>query len=228
VRKVGIGKYSPPSARQRNDGVGLGGGKVRQGMSNAPDNYGTEEVPVWECEDGCPVKMLDEMSGERPPGRGGRMLAGYQDVYVGGKPQKILDCPGYTDKGMVSRYFYQAKASRGEREAGLQGKLPCVKCGELNSTHHIDDKGRKVKCIRNPHPTVKPIGITEYLARLLLPPEEYRDKATILICFSGTGSEIIGAIKAGWRNWLAVEMDEGMCEIARARIEHWTRQGRLL
>jgi len=204
-------------------------------MSNMSyaDPDGLESVAKWECVEGCPVRLLDEMSGQLKSGkllthhhRGGSGLAGTNTFSIRDRTGEPCNFGG--DQGTASRYFYQAKASRGEREAGLRGKLPCVKCGELNSTHHIDDKGRTVKCVRNSHPTVKPIGITEYLARLLLPPEEYRDDAAILICFSGTGSEVIGAIKAGWKNWLAIEMDEGMCEIARARIGHWTRQARLI
>lgn len=64
-------------------------------------------------------RMLDEQSGERSPGRGGTMVAGYQNEYVGGKANNVIKCPGYSDKGGASRFFYCAKASRSERNAGL-------------------------------------------------------------------------------------------------------------
>jgi len=46
----------------------------------------------------------------------------------------------------------------------------------------------------------------------------------ILVPFCGTGSEIIGAIRAGWRNWLGIEISEEYAEIARARIAYWQKQ----
>lgn len=36
--------------------------------------------------------------------------------------------------------------------------------------------------------------------------------------FSGSGSEVIGALRAGWDEVVAVDQDEDYCEIARARI----------
>jgi len=50
---------------------------------------------------------------------------------------------GYGDSGGASRFFYTAKASRREREAG---------------------------CESNGHPTVKPIALMRWLCRLVTPP----------------------------------------------------------
>jgi len=77
---------------------------------------------------------------------------------------------------------------------------------------------------RNKHCTIKPLALTEYLAKLIRPPEEYLDEAVILIPFCGTGSEIIGAIKAGWRRWLGIEIGKEYAEIANARIAYWQKQ----
>ena len=76
----------------------------------------------------------------------------------------------------------------------------------------------------NHHPCVKSLAICEYLARLIRPPEEYLDDAVLLVPFAGTGSEIIGAIKAGWRHWLGIEMNPEYVDIANARIAYWQEQ----
>ena len=74
--------------------------------------------------------------------------------------------------------------------------------------------------VRNPHPTVKPIDLTRWLATLLLPPAEYAPRR-ILIPFAGSGSECIGAHLAGWEEIIGIEMEKEYVEIAEARLKHW-------
>ena len=205
----------------------------------APD--GLETVEAWECVEGCPVKMLDEMSGKSgsqwhlSDGQGTfeawRQLEGRTDQ-PNGKDYQLVRT--YGDRGGASRFFkqiepdqptrflYTAKASRGEREAGLEG-LPEARVARMGHGHDEPDglTQAHISSCFNPHPTVKPLALTEYLARLIRPPEEYLDDAVVLVPFCGTGSEIIGAIKAGWRNWLGIEISEEYAEIARARIAYW-------
>ncbi len=76
---------------------------------------------------------------------------------------------------------------------------------------------------RNHHPTVKPIALAEYLARLILPPKRADGKPRrLLVPFSGSGSEIIGALRAGWDEVVGIELSPEYAEIAEARIAHWT------
>lgn len=98
-----------------------------------------------------------------------------------------------TDAGSAARFFYTAKASSKERNAGLAE--------------------------RNHHPTVKPLVLTEYLAKLLLPPERDTPRR-ILVPFAGSGSEMIGALQAGWDCVTGVEINPEYRDIAQARIEH--------
>lgn len=100
----------------------------------------------------------------------------------------------YGDTGSVARFFYCAKASTSERSAGLYE--------------------------RNAHPTVKPLALTEYLARLILPPE-LDEPRRLFVPFAGSGSEIIGARRAGWDEVEGVEMESAHVDIARSRIAHW-------
>lgn len=122
-------------------------------------------------------------------------------------------------------FFYCEKASRFERETGLPGELPCVKCGKTDSLTHEDKDGKAVPCIRNDHPAVKPIKLTRHLASLLLPPKEYAPRR-IFVPFSGVGSEVIGAILAGWEEVVGVDSDAGYCAIAEPRIDFWSKKAR--
>jgi len=73
----------------------------------------------WECAEGCPVRMLDEQSGELD-GRGNKGPSiSRADVYGF---TFVHSCGGEFsrgDSGGASRFFYCAKASRKERNMGL-------------------------------------------------------------------------------------------------------------
>ncbi len=73
---------------------------------------------------------------------------------------------------------------------------------------------------RNPHPTLKPLTLTKWLATLLLPPPEYAPRR-LLVPFAGTGSEMIGAQLAGWEEMVGIELESDTCEIAEARVKWW-------
>jgi len=72
----------------------------------------------------------------------------------------------------------------------------------------------------NSHPCVKPIKLTHYLATLLLPPASVAPRR-LLVPFSGSGSEIIGAVEAGWDQIVGVEQDADYCRIAEKRLRAW-------
>ena len=48
------------------------------------------------------------------------------------------------------------------------------------------------------------------------------DDTRILTPFCGAGSEMIGALKAGWSHATGIDADPEYVEIARARLRHWT------
>ncbi len=76
---------------------------------------------------------------------------------------------------------------------------------------------------RSSHPTVKPLKLTQWLATLLLPPDECAPRR-ILVPFAGSGSEMIGAALAGWEDIIGIEMEKEYCDIADARIKYWTNK----
>ena len=54
----------------------------------------------------------------------------------------------------------------------------------------------------------------QYLARLIMPPVPGK----ILVPFAGSGSEMIGALLAGWTDVTGIEREAEYVEIARARV----------
>jgi DNA modification methylase len=102
----------------------------------------------------------------------------------------------------VSRFFYCAKASRAEREAGLQG--------------HETKTGAQPRA--NIHPTVKPINLMRYLVRLVTP-----SHGTVLDPFTGSGSTGCAAVLERV-NFIGIERETEYARIARARIAHHMHQ----
>lgn len=96
--------------------------------------------------------------------------------------------------GENARFFYASKSSPKERKAGM---------GDM----------------KNDHPTLKPVSLTHYIAKLLLPPASVGVRR-IMVPFSGSGSEIIGCLLAGWDEVVGVELEAPYNEIAKRRCDH--------
>ena len=125
----------------------------------------------------------------------------------------------YGDSGSASRFFYTAKASKSERNAGLEGfeekeREMMAQMGQGNTPQQTPHQNTPQA---NHHPTVKPLSLTKYLATLIKPPTGGR----LLVPFSGSGSEMIGALQAGWEYVEGVELTEEYIPIAEARIKYW-------
>jgi len=115
------------------------------------------------------------------------------------------------------RFKYCGKASRSERDAGLDD-MEDVRVGVLNARRQGSFVGN-VPIGKNDHPTVKPLDLAKWLGGLLLPPEKYQP-LKLLNPFSGTGSDAIGAIMAGWRHVDMVEMNDRYVAMTQKRLFH--------
>ena len=118
-----------------------------------------------------------------------------------------------------SRYFYCAKASRAERNAGLED-MPQVKVS-IGDERPSGGSWERRAPEKNPnypqanhHPTVKPLALMRYLCRLTATPTG----GVVLDPFMGSGTTGVAAIQEG-RRFIGVELDPQYCEIARRRIE---------
>jgi len=94
---------------------------------------------------------------------------------------------GYADEGNASRYFYCAKASKKDRDSGLElfeEKVVGSISGGETDREEIDDVSKRFRTSKkNIHPTVKPVELMQYLVRMFNP-----KGANILDCFAGSGS----------------------------------------
>lgn len=119
--------------------------------------------------------------------------------------------------GTAARFFYCAKASRAERDAGLEG-MPLVKCGTMQDDSYRwehDGKGNKIELstqARNTHPTVKPIALMKWLVKLVTPPD-----GLTLDPFAGSGTTGKAAANTG-RRAVLIEREAAYADIARRRV----------
>jgi site-specific DNA-methyltransferase (adenine-specific) len=119
-----------------------------------------------------------------------------------------------------SRFFYQAKVSKAERNMGLDGfedkdskKIDFPEKDYLGSNGSI--RTNKHTTTKNSHPTVKPINLMAYLCRLVTPAN-----GIVLDPFMGSGSTGISALLEGFR-FVGMEMDKEYFKIAEARINSY-------
>jgi site-specific DNA-methyltransferase (adenine-specific) len=148
----------------------------------------------------CPCRLLDEQSGISKSscksgvveGKEGSVLYHnhHDDKKKGAHKQKMM-VGDYSDKGGASRFFYQAKVGKKERNMGLD------------------------ESIKSNHPTMKPVALMAYLCRLVTPPN-----GICLDPFMGSGSTGIAARLEGFR-FIGMEMDEEYFKIASTRIENF-------
>lgn len=141
-------------------------------------NGGGGLPPGWNCTRGrfpanlildeTAAAMLDEQTGELVSKWGKQKTKhhGESSMFGLGVPDDVNKYSG--DTGGASRFFYVAKSSTSEKNAGLDEP-------ELD---------------KNFHPTVKPLKLMSYLIRMVTPPN-----GKVLELFGGSGSTLIGCEK---------------------------------
>ena len=100
------------------------------------------------------------------------------------------------DSGSAARFFYTAKASKSEKEDGLQ---------------EFDKATRG-----NTHPTVKPIALMRYLVKMITP-----KGGIVLDPFGGSGTTAHAAIEEG-RRYISFDLRQNQCELTRRRLSQIT------
>lgn len=124
--------------------------------------------------------------------------------------------------GSASRFFYCAKASRQDRNEGLDGfEVKQTTGGGGGIGDYKDDVnsmsgkyGSEKAPSKNNHPTVKPTKLIRYLVRLVTPP-----KGTVLDPFAGSGSTGKACVLENF-NYILIELEKDSCLIAEARIKY--------
>jgi hypothetical protein len=122
----------------------------------------------------------------------------------------ILDETTAEELDNTSRFFYVAKASKRDRNEGLDGL-------ELKSHSEwpqslVEGAKRGAAPSANFHPTVKPTSLMEYLVRLVTP-----EGGTVLDPFTGSGSTGKAALLNGFK-FIGCELTEEYMPIIEARL----------
>jgi len=160
------------------------------------------------------AKFLDRQSGELSSGIMKQHIKGGSFNVYGKQYPRNVETIG--DSGGASRFFYVAKASRGERNMGLKGIKPQKRDPSRKDGNPGGDnpRNRGVHKVHNFHPTVKPIKLMSYLVRLVTPP-----KGIVLDPFIGSGTTGMACLKEGFK-FIGIEKETEYVKIAKARISH--------
>lgn len=178
-----------------------------------------------DCAEECPVREMDQQSGFTKDGVAVQRHGGGQKLFGGIAPGaskgagKRAD-QSYKGSGGASRFFprfrYQAKASRKERNAGLEG-MPERRKAQLQGAlgdRELDDVSARYlsQPMANVHPTVKPIDLMRWLCRLVAPPG-----GVVLDPFMGSGSTGVACAAEGLR-FVGIEREEEYVQLAAHRV----------
>lgn len=117
-----------------------------------------------------------------------------------------------------SDFFYGSKASRSEREAGLEGFEEKEGHGGMTATKNQDMKtgsgNDRDNSRKNIHPTVKPIDVMEWCAR------DIGKKCKVVDPFLGSGTTGCAMARLG-HDFVGIELQPEYGKICEARIRHW-------
>lgn len=159
------GKKRSPEFKNPESELGYHRGSANKNLVNWDSSRGRWPANLILDEEAA--EMLDEQSGTSKSNSNQRNNQPSKNIAMSGDNTGHISF-GHNDSGGASRFFYVAKASKSERNAGL---------GQSS----------------NGHPCVKPIRLMSYLCRLITPPN-----GIVLDPFTGSGSTGVAAIKEGF------------------------------
>jgi site-specific DNA-methyltransferase (adenine-specific) len=239
VLKWGTGGLNIDGSRISANGDNLEGGK-RGGTDNEiyskglGDSSGKSSAldgrwPANIILDPYTAELVDEQSGDRPGGnfptqRGAGVATGFGL----GKPTEG-GARKMNDSGGASRFFYVAKASKRDRNEGLDdleaktaSEMTGRKEGSAGLVMKHEDGSDKANAYagttgaarQNFHPTVKPTSLMEYLVKLVTPPG-----GVVLDPFTGSGSTGKAAILQGF-DFIGIELTQEYLPIIQGRLKY--------
>jgi len=166
--------------------------------------------------------MLDAQSGvlksgANPTRRASDKFRGTYSPYEGQR-----ECVAHrgADSGGASRFFYCPKASRSERNKGLEGVPPGAPPASGRSKPAPGRTSALGAPRANHHPTVKPLALMRYLAKLTRTPTG----GVVLDPFMGSGTTGVACVNTG-RDFVGIELlpvkpdDPDYYNIAQQRIQ---------
>jgi len=206
----------------------------RPGSTNASDAETQKTGPApagrWPANvifDEVTAGLLDEQvgtltSGANPKSRGNDSSRAVYGDFRG--QNNVIPARGI-DSGGASRFFYVAKASKRDRNEGLE-ELEAVSAGDMvdrvEGSAGMDSPragAGRTSGAKNFHPTVKPTQLMRYLIKLVTPPG-----GTVLDPFTGSGSTGKAALLDGFQ-FVGVELTAEYLPIIEGRLRWATEQG---
>lgn len=172
-----------------------------------------------QCDIECAIMALDAQSGisKSPKKTKAKNTTKSETVNAYGaysSQGRVIN--GHGDSGGASRFFYCAKISTSERNAGLEGmpdKELARSCGaQASGSGNHTGSFNHVQTVKNHHPTVKPKKLMSYFCKMITPPN-----GIVLDPFMGSGSTGIAAKECGFK-FIGIEKDNDYFEIAKNRI----------
>lgn len=204
-----------PAGRSRH-----GGGLMEGSSFQMPDSVSSMPAGRW------PANLIhdgsDEVLAAFPQAPGQMAKASTSDTQRAGQnvygdmARGSNGAEPRADTGSAARFFYCAKASKADRNAGLE-REPFKPGGMVSNTsgqHLTRRDGDAPGPVANHHPTVKPTELMRYLCRLVTPPG-----GTVLDPFTGSGSTGKAARLEGF-GFIGFELDPDYVAIATARISN--------
>jgi DNA modification methylase len=203
------GTGDPTQWRTGNGGDFTSGSDAGRWPANLIHDGSPEVVALFPDSDGAGASVPNV----KVTGYGSGIGTGRSD-YLGGD-RTAFD----SGTGSAARFFYAAKASTEDRNAGLE-EFAAKAAGEVTGGRQEGSAGLnspragagRTSGAKNIHPTVKPTDLMRYLCRLVTPPG-----GVVLDPFMGSGSTGRAAILEGFR-FIGIEREAEYLEIARARI----------
>jgi site-specific DNA-methyltransferase (adenine-specific) len=201
----------------------LGDGVGRNGEMSVPSPAG--RWPANIILDEHTAGLLDEQSGISKSTGGTEPI---KDSIFGNSTRLGSSAGGFGDVGGASRFFYVAKASKKDRNEGLEDlegrevgakgnglARTCATCSAsvLNGCE-CPDRTFVNPTRKNFHPTVKPTALMTYLIKLVAP-----EGSTILDPFTGSGSTGKAALLNGYK-FIGIELTEEYLPIIKGRLDH--------
>ncbi len=202
-----------------------------EGMNGSRSLGQTDEsIDAWTCTATCAVAELGRQSGESESTSNVRRNSGRPESVAKGAEYNRVGY-GHADAGTAARFFYQAKASSSDRLAYITCTAGCAHHDSVAFQKDARDSARDPSreqphglcraCngVRTHygHPTVKPLALAAYHARLLSLPPHTRPIA--LVPFCGTGIEARALLDVGFRV-IAIDLDPRHCAMTTFRLTH--------
>lgn len=190
----------------------LSNGKYSDKVWDTPEKTG--RFPANFIHDGSDEVVALFPQGGASGKASGPTMTGESTSNSRGKFNGVEDSPFYNDSGSAARFFYCAKASKRDRNEGLEG-FEVKKAGSMAGGEDKRENGRShlPNFSANHHPTVKPTSLMQYLVRLVTPPN-----GIVLDPFMGSGSTGKACAYEGF-DFIGIDQSAEYVAIAQARID---------